>query len=152
MDSAIETSGENYNKSADIEQHQQQLQQLQLQGQQPVYPAAGSTATYPYQHAFADNPPQYSPPQYQCEDNASAASPQQLIVIPPQQHIVVINQPGDSWAVGRAYTCHIFWSCFTFWLCGWLLGASAFIMAGKVNKATVFSDSQSCFSLIDRNC
>jgi hypothetical protein len=140
MDSATETSVEEFHKSSDVEQHQQQLQlQQQLQEQQLFYPTAGSTAAYPYQYGFEDNPPPYFPPQYQYDDNATGVSSQQHMVIPSQQQIVVISQPGDSWAVGRAYIFHIVWSCFTFWLCGWMCGAAAFTLAGKVNKAVSVS-------------
>jgi hypothetical protein len=123
---------EAYSVPFDVEhqpkQQQEQLQQQQLQQQPPElqpYPMyASAEAPYPRANQFEDNPPPYFPPQYQYGGNYNGMPP-------PQHNVVIISQPDTAMAIGRTYAFHIFWSCFTFWLCGWICGGVAFVLAGE---------------------
>jgi hypothetical protein len=73
---------------------------------QPMYPAPP-----PYSSGANGQAPGYPAPNGTNNPNA-----------------VVISQPIP---IKQSFKCHYFWSCITFWFCGFIFGVIAFILASK---------------------
>ena len=91
-----------------------------------TYPYNYSEGAYPQQLGVAYYPqPAYLPQMQQQQQQAA------VVIIEQQQQRAYVSRPYIS------FTGPIVLSCFVFWMCGWLFGMIAFILASKNHSSVI---------------